>query len=205
MDNNFSISLGLTDYINPILYTITSLVIILNINNIMLFPDNIIYIIGVIISLIFGYTIPTIKLLVGLGKIEFKLPVNIVFYVNSGIFLSGIMLLKNILNINYLLFIFIIISSLLLLIFIYLKTKKFNNIAVLCGALGYLMIYISLIVKALSNNNILSVILYFIAIMFYLLLIVIGLKDARVHWVIEISNIICQLLVMISTIILLIS
>ena len=207
--DNFSVALGLTDYINPIMYLITSITIITNINKIMEFPYSTIYIIGTIISLIFGFTIPTIKLLIGLGKMIFKLPVSLVFYVNSGIFISGLMLIKNIMNINMITFISIILISIILLTLIYIKTKKFNNIAVLIGAIGYLLIYISLITKSINSNLITPVILYGIAICLYLMLIGIGLKanlkDARVHWVIEISNIICQTSVAISTILLFIN
>lgn len=209
ISNNFSVALGLTDYINPVMYLITSITLIINLKQIMSIPYNIFYIIGVIISLIFGFTIPTIKLLVGLGKIKFSLPVNLVFYVNSGIFISGLMLLKNIMNLNLIFFIGIILLSLVILILIYLKTKKFNNIAVLTGAIGYLLIYISLITKSISNEIIIPIILYGIAICLYLLLIGIGLKanlkDARVHWILEISNIICQSSVAAGTILLFIN
>ena len=204
--DNFSIALGLTDYINPIMYLITSITLILNLNKIMTLPYSIFYILGVIISLIFGFTIPTVKLLVGLGKMKFSLPVNLVFYVNSGIFLSGLMLIKNIMNINLFVFIGIILASIIILTLIYFKTKKFNNIAVLTGAIGYLLIYISLITKSINNQLIVPVILYGIAICLYLMLICIGvkanLKDARIHWIIEISNIICQSSVAIGTILL---
>jgi len=207
--NNFSVALGLTDYVNPILYTITCLTIIFNINKIMNSPWDVVYIIGVILSLIFGFMIPTVKLLVGLGKIEFKLPVSYVFCVNTGIFISGLMLIKNIMNINTWLFIGIILLSLIILGIIYLQTKKFNNIAVLIGGIGYLLIYISLITKSINSNLIVPIILYGIAICLYLMLIGIGikgnLKDARVHWVIEISNIICQFMVALGTIILFIN
>ncbi len=201
--NKFSVALGLTDYINPIMYLITSITLIINLNKIMALPYSAFYIIGVIISLIFGFTIPTVKLLVGLGKMKFSLPVNLVFYVNSGIFLSGLMLIKNIMNINMIIFVSIILVSIIILILIYLKTKKFNNIAVLIGAIGYLLIYISLIAKSISSHLIIPVILYGIAICFYFMLICIGvkanLKDARVHWILEISNIICQSSVAIGT------
>ena len=89
---------------------------------------------------------------------------------------------------------------------IYFKTKKFNNIAVLTGAIGYLLIYISLITKSINNQLIVPVLLYGIAICLYLMLIGIGvkanLKDARIHWIIEISNIICQSSVAVGTILL---
>lgn len=206
INNNFSVALGLTDYINPIMYLITSITLIINLNKIMELPYSIFYILGVIISLIFGFTIPTVKLLVGLGKMKFSLPVNLVFYVNSGIFLSGLMLIKNIMNINMSIFINIILVSIIILLLIYFKTKKFNNIAVLTGAIGYLLIYISLITKSIDNKLIAPVILYSIAILLYLILIGIGvkanLKDSRIHWIIEISNIICQSSVAIGTILL---
>lgn len=207
--DNFSVALGLTDYINPIMYLITSIALIINLNKIMGLPYNIFYIIGVAISLIFGFTIPTVKLLVGLGRMKFNLPVNLVFYVNSGIFISGLMLIKNILDINMIIFVGIILISIIMLMFVYLETKKFNNIAVLTGAIGYLLIYISLITKSIHNELIVPIILYGVAICLYLLLIVIGvkanLKDARIHWVIEISNIICQTSVTVATILLFIN
>lgn len=207
--DNFSVALGLTDYINPIMYLITSITLIINLNKIMGLPYNIFYIIGVAISLIFGFTIPTVKLLVGLGRMKFNLPVNLVFYVNSGIFISGLMLIKNILDINMIIFVGIILISIIMLMFIYLETKKFNNIAVLTGAIGYLLIYISLITKSIDYNLIVPIILYGVAICLYLLLIGIGvkanLKDARIHWVIEISNIICQTSVTVATILLFIN
>ncbi|MCF0112240.1 MAG: hypothetical protein HUJ58_10100 [Erysipelotrichaceae bacterium] len=204
--DNFSVALGLTDYGNPILYSITSITIITHLSQVMGAPWSWLYILGVIVSLIFGFTIPTVKLLVGLGKIPFSLPVNLVFYVNSGIFLSGLMLIKNVLAIDTTVFLAIIAVSAIFLALVYLKTKKFNNIAVLIGGVGYLLVYISLINKSLSMGNTTPVIFYSVAIALYLLLIGIGvkgnLKDARVHWVIELSNICCQGCVAIGTLIL---
>lgn len=211
MENNvnhskFSVSLGLFDYINPILYGITTFTIIRNMDHAMRRWTYILFIIGAVISLIFGITIPTIKLLVGLGKVKFKMPVNIVFFVNIGIFISGITLFKTIFNINLYLFIVLIFAVSLLLLFLFNKTKKFNTIAVLTGAAGYLLIYYSLITLSLRNDFITPVILYALAIFLFIFLCFIGikanLKDAKVHWVIEISNVLCQLLVAIGTIIL---
>ena len=42
--DNFSVALGLTDYINPIMYLITSITLILNLNKIMTLPYSIFYI-----------------------------------------------------------------------------------------------------------------------------------------------------------------
>ena len=202
--NKFSVPLGLLDYINPIFYTITIVTIINNIH--LESPYNIILLIGAIISIIFGFIIPTGKVIVGLGLIEFRMPVSLVFCVNSGIFLSGLMLLKYIFNINlyFLLLISIVIITLLLITF--LKSKKINTIAVLTGAFGYLMLYISLITFSIRNNLIVPIILYGVAILLFIVLCGIGikanLKNPKVHWVIEISNVLCQFLVAAATLIL---
>ena len=202
--NKFSVPLGLLDYINPILYTITIITII---NNTSLdSPYNILLLIGGIISIIFGFIIPTGKVIVGLGIIEFRMPVSLVFCVNSGIFLSGLMLLKYVFNISLILLLIISIIMVLLLFITYIKSKKINTIAVLTGAFGYLMLYISLITISIRNNYILPIVLYGLAILLFVMLCSIGikanLKNPKVHWVIEISNVICQLLVAISSIIL---
>lgn len=204
--DNFSVALGLFDYINPIFYAITSINIIKNVFSLMNKPMNILMVIGSIISMIFGLSIPTVKFIVGLGKMKFKMPVNLVFYVNSGILLTGICLFSYVFNINTLMFVLILLGVLLLLLLIYLKTKKFNTIAVLIGMAGYLMIYSSLISIAINYGYYINIIMYAVAICLFLFLVLVGikgnLKDARVHWLIEISNVICQGLVAISTILL---
>ena len=202
----FSISLGLFDYINPILYGITCYFLIINLNNKMPQPFFTIFIIGTIISLLFGLTIPTVKLLVGLGKMKFKMPVNLVFFVNTGILISGTMLLKYISDINITMSILLIDAVLITLLIIYYICKKFNTIAVLTGAFGYIFLYISLITKSINDSIIISTIFYSIAIMFFVTLCGIGikanLKNPKVHWIIEISNVLCQLLVTVGTILL---
>ena len=86
------------------------------------------------------------------------------------------------------------------------KTGKFNTAAVLTGAAGYLLIYVTLIALSLGRGMILPVILYLAAICLFVFLCFIGIKadlyDARIHWIIEISNVICQGLVALGTCIL---
>lgn len=205
--NNFSVALGLFDYINPIFYAITTFTIIKNFSNLnVVKPWNIFFIVGAVISLIFGMTIPTVKFIVGLGKMKFKMPVNLVFFVNTGILISGLALLKIVMKIKTWLLILILFGALILLGLIYLKSRKFNTVAVLIGAIGYILLYIILINLAVKTRVIVSIILYCLAICFFVSLCLIGikanLKDARVHWVIEISNVLCQASVAISTIIL---
>ena len=204
--NKFSVSLGLLDYINPILYSITIIIIIKNIYSIIDTPYNIILLIGAIISIIFGFIIPTGKVIVGLGLIKFKMPVSLVFSVNFGILLSGLMLLKYVMNINLFILLTIISLIVMLLLFVYQKSKKINTIAVLIGAFGYLSIYTSLILLSIRSNNIIPIIMYSFAILLFVMLCGIGikanLKDPKVHWIIEISNVVCQFLVALGTYIL---
>ena len=205
-NDGFSVPLGLVDYINPILYAITTYIIIINMREVMKTPFYELFIIGAVISLLFGLIIPTGKLIVGLGLIKFRMPVILVFLVNSGIFLSGLILFRTITHLKLALFLGIILFFLLLLFIIYLKSKKTNTIAVLIGAIGYLMIYISLIIKSIISNHYIPIIFYIVAISLFIMLCMIGikanLKDSKVHWIIEISNIICQLSVAIGTILL---
>ena len=198
--NKFSVPLGLLDYINPILYSITIITIIKNT------PYNLILLIGAIISIFFGFIIPTGKVIVGLGIIKFKMPVSLVFCVNTGILLSGLMILRYVMNLELIPLLIIISIILILLVMLYIKSKKINTIAVLTGAFGYLLIYTSLITLSIKTQIILPIILYAFAIMLFIMLCGIGikanLKNPKVHWVIEISNVLCQLLVAMATLIL---
>lgn len=204
--NKFSVPLGLLDYINPIFYTITMITIISKNYSLMETPYNVILLIGAIISIFFGFIIPTGKVIVGLGIIKFRMPVSLVFCVNSGILLSGLMLLKYVMSIKPSILIIITLFMIIALILMYLKSKKINTIAVLTGAFGYLLLYISLITLAIKNNIVLPIILYGVAILLFVMLCGIGvkanLKNPKVHWVIEISNVLCQGLVALSTTIL---
>ena len=203
--NKFSVPLGLLDYVNPIFYSITIITIIKNIYSSIGLPYNIILLIGACISILFGLAIPTGKVIVGLGIIKFRMPVSLVFAVNTGILLSGLMLLKYIMNLNIITLILITLIIIGLLTLIYLKSKKINTTAVLIGAFGYISIYISLITYSITQNKILPIILYALAIIIFTMLCKIGikanLKNPKIHWVIEISNVICQLLVALATII----
>ena len=92
--SRFSVPLGLLDYVNPILYSITIITIIRNTGAGMGRPYSTILITGAVISIFFGFIIPTGKVIVGLGLIQFVMPVSLVFCVNTGILMSGLMLLK---------------------------------------------------------------------------------------------------------------
>ena len=198
--------LGLLDYVNPILYSITMVTIIRNLYSLMEQPYNVIFLIGAIISIFFGLVIPTGKVIVGLGLIRFKMPVSLVFCVNTGILISGLMLIKYVMNLTPPVLAVLIAVIAVLLVLMYAKSKKANTIAVLTGAAGYLMLYTSLITLSIRRSATLPVVLCAFAILLFMMLCAIGirgnLKNPKVHWVIEISNVLCQLLGAVSTIML---
>lgn len=204
--NTFSVPLGLLDYVNPILYTITIVTILKNTYSAMGKPYNIVLLIGAILSVCFGFIIPTGKVIVGLGLIQFVMPVSLVFCVNSGILLSGIMLLYFVSDMGIIPFALLIAGIFAILVLICFKTKKFNTVAVLTGAFGYLLLYASLIALSVRKGVAAPIVLYALAILLFLMLCSIGiranLKNPKVHWVIEISNVLCQLLVAVATVVL---
>ena len=204
--NRFSVPLGLLDYVNPILYTITMVTIIHNMRNTMAQPYWTILLIGAVISIFFGFVIPTGKVIVGLGIIKFRMPVSLVFCVNTGILISGLMLFQHVLKLKPILLLIIFILIALLLLLMYAKQKKINTIAVLTGAVGYLLLYTSLITLSVQKTVVLPIILYGLAIVLFVMLCGIGirgnLKDPKIHWIIESSNVLCQALVAFGTIIL---
>ena len=204
--SRFSVPLGLLDYINPILYSITMVTITRKLFSVMGHPSNVIFLIGAIISVFFGLIIPTGKVLVGLGVIKFRMPVSLVFSVNTGILISGLMLLKFVMNLQPVLLALLILGIVAVLVLMYKKSRKVNTIAVLTGAVGYLLLYISLITQSIRKPAALPIIMYAIAILLFVMLCGIGikanLKNPKVHWVIEMSNVLCQFLVAAATILL---
>ena len=204
--HKFSVALGLLDYVNPILYTITMVTIIRNIHEVMDKPYNTILLIGAAVSIFFGLIIPTGKVIVGLGIIKFVMPVSLVFCVNTGILISGAMLFRHVWRPDPSVLTILLTLILIFLILIYVKSRKLNTIAVLIGAFGYLLIYSSLICLSLQKQTVIPVVLYALAILLFVMLCGIGikanLKDPRIHWVIEISNVVCQLFVAAATLIL---
>lgn len=205
-NDGFSVGLGLLDYINPIFYTVTSLTLMNAMKEAMPPFSYRMFVIGAVISLTGGYIIPTGKLIVGLGLIRFVMPVPLVFFVNSGILLSGLFLAKTVFSIPDILFAAMAVLICAGLVYILKKTGKFNTAAVLTGAAGYLLIYITLIALSLGRSMILPVILYITAIGLFVTLVITGIRadlyNPKVHWFIEICNVLCQGCVALGTLIL---
>ena len=74
------------------------------------------------------------------------------------------------------------------------------------GAIGYMLLYVSLIILSIEKDTFLPILFYVLAIFFFFMLCGIGikadLKNPKVHWVIEVSNVMCQFLVAVGTVIL---
>ena len=203
---SFSVPLGLLDYGNPVFYTVTMVTILKNMYGVMDRPFNVILLMGAIISIFFGLVIPTGKVIVGLGLIEFRMPVSLVACVNTGILISGLMMLRHVLELSLPALLIILLLAAATLYLIYTKSKKFNTVAVMTGAIGYMLLYVSLIILSVERDTFLPILFYVLAIFFFFMLCGIGikadLKNPKVHWVIEVSNVMCQFLVAVGTVIL---
>ena len=203
----FSVGLGLFDYINPLFYGVTSVTVLTGLHGVMAPALFRLYLVGAVLSLVFGLAIPTVKLIVGLGIMPFKMPVGLVSYVNTGILLSGIALLSHVVGLGLPALAAVLVVAAGVIVFLWRKTGKFNTAAVLIGAVGYLMLYVSLIVLSLRAGQGWPVALYALAICLFVFLCLVGilgdLKNARVHWVIEIANVVCQGSVAVATLLLL--
>ena len=203
---SFSVPLGLLDYGNPVFYTVTMVTILKNMYGVMDRPFNVILLMGAIISIFFGLVIPTGKVIVGLGLIEFKMPVSLVACVNTGILISALMMLRHVLELSLPVLVIILLLAVAALYLIYKKSKKFNTVAVMTGAIGYMLLYVSLIILSIEKDTFLPILFFVLAIFFFFMLCGIGikadLKNPKVHWVIEVSNVMCQFLVAVGTVIL---
>lgn len=203
---SFSVPLGLLDYGNPVFYTVTMVTILKNMYGVMDRPFNVILLMGAIISIFFGLVIPTGKVIVGLGLIEFRMPVSLVACVNTGILISGLMMLRHVLELSLPALLIILLLAVAALYLIYKKSKKFNTVAVMTGAIGYMLLYVSLIILSIEKDTFLPILFFVLAIFFFFMLCGIGikadLKNPKVHWVIEVSNVMCQFLVAVGTVIL---
>lgn len=198
--SSFSLLLGLTDFVNPIFYTLFFITILKKLKDTTNKNMYKIFKIGALISLIGGYIIPTGKVIVGLGLIDFVMPVPIVHIVNTGFLISGVTLFliclnktyKNLINwIGLVLIIAYIAGFALISIF-----SKYNTAAVITGVIGIFLIYISMIIMSKRKRKIISMILAIFSFIITIFLAGVGIKadlySPTVHWIIELTNIICQ-------------
>ena len=200
----FNVALGLVDYVNPLTYSINTFLIFAGVKHLMNPLQFWGYLIGIIISLIIGIVIPTGKLLVGLGKIEFRLPYALFFIVNFGIMITGVALFHTVAGTKALLIALAVILAIIL--GLWAMTKKINSAIMFTGTLGYTLIYIALIMLALRAGKILPMIMFILCWCIMMGIIVMSMKvdltNPKWHWPIEGGNIGTQIILMIGLIVL---
>lgn len=203
--NSFSFGLGLLDYGNPVCFAINMILIGTNLKPQMNTVQGICYLVGVIFAMGFGLAIPTIKCLVGLGKIQFKLPLACVFFVNGGIFVIGATLLSVVKALSFKVELVLLLVLIAILVAIYAKTKKPNNSALFLGSFGYAMIYSALIVLTISAGHVVPIFCFAIALAENITLVTLAitknLMNPKLHWVIESCHIASQLVLMLGILI----
>ncbi len=146
-------ALGLLDYINPICYTAFTVIGFFYFRKMMKPGFYYVYFVGAVISLIGGFFIPTIKTLIGLGVLEWDLPVSKVIIANTGFLISGPTLFIGTLksnrlqapdNKNVTLNSFAILAA---------DLAFLNKFIVGFGAIGMLMIYITCAKLAIERKR----------------------------------------------------
>ena len=198
MNDGFSVALGLFDYINPVCYTIFSIIGFKYFRKLMKPHLFCIYFVGCIISLVGGFFIPTIKTLVGLGIIEWKLPVSKVIIANTGFLISGPTLFIGTLKANRKEG-----SNVRLLSIGSMSLAFYNKLIVGFGAIGMIMIYVTCAKLAIERKRYGAVAAICVSLAGTLFESVysnagVNLNSAAVHWVIEIGAAITHLMLVVS-------
>jgi hypothetical protein len=196
-------ALGLLDYINPICYTAFTVIGFFYFRKMMKPGFYYVYFVGAVISLIGGFFIPTIKALIGLGIMDWNLPVSKVIIANTGFLISGPTLFigtmkanradspktKN-----------VTLNSLGLLA---ADLAFLNKFIVGFGALGMILIYVTTAKLAIERKRYYAVATIAISLcgtLFESFYSNSGtdLNSPLVHWVIEIGAVITHLMLVLS-------
>ncbi len=196
-------ALGLLDYINPICYTAFTVIGFFYFRKMMKPGFYYVYFVGAVISLIGGFFIPTIKTLIGLGIMDWNLPVSKVIIANTGFLISGPTLFIGTMkanradapkNKN------VTLNSLGLLA---ADLAFLNKFIVGFGALGMILIYITTAKLAIERKRYYAVATIAISLcgtLFESFYSNSGtdLNSPLVHWVIEIGAVITHLMLVLS-------
>lgn len=211
MNNGFSIWLGLMDFLNPIIYTLFFVTLVRGLKAKKADPGMIkVLTAGAIISMAAGYIIALGKTIVGLGLINFTLPVPLFYITDIGFLISGVTLLlihrkKTYKGLRTWVKIVVPILFIALSIFVCVSQGA-NSGAQLTAAIGTFLIYGTMIAMAAREKNWLALILAIIPILTTAALIPysasVDLTDPATHWVIEPTNIAGQLALWLSAVLL---
>lgn len=210
-NNGFSIWLGLMDFLNPIIYTLFFVTLVKGLRARNADPGMIkVLIAGAIISMAAGFIIALGKTIVGMGLIDFTLPVPLFYTTDIGFLISGVTLLLIHNNQTYAglpLWVKILVPLAFIALSVFVCVKQgANSGAQLTAAIGTFLIYGTMIAMAVRARNWLAMILAIVPIITTAALIPysakVDLTDPKTHWVIEPTNIVGQLALWLSAVVL---
>lgn len=185
--NDFSIMMGIVDFLNPVLYSCFLVCLLHNIKNTVKLRHYITFVIGAAISIGAGLCIPIIKVLVGMDRMDFELPTGIVAVVCVGFFVSGIALFLGTMKKNYSDKAYAVVGA---------PVFNFNTFVVLFGAAGIILIYISMIKIAFRKKRKAAMVFAIIPVVCTTFLCGVSamadLYNPIVHWTIQFTNIFAQ-------------
>ncbi len=185
--NEFSVLLGIVDYFNPLIYFSFLICVVRHIKGKIKKSHYIVFLIGAVMTICAGVIIPTLKIVVGLGKAEFSLPVGIVAIANIGIFLTGVSFFLTTLKRNYSKKMYGAVGA---------PVFNLNTFIVFFGAVGLIMTYVAMIRLAILKKHKLAILFVVVSIICTMFLCgvatVADLESPLVHWVIQLTNILAQ-------------
>ena len=154
------------------------------------------FVIGMSMSLIMGFLIPTYKLIVGLGFLDFTPPGYLVVITGIGLFTAGTSLFINVSKEEDL--------SKWCGAGLLLPIATLNMIWIILGVIGEALIYISLIKISKENNLTKPIVFLVISFCFIILMGMCGslenINSALTHWILEIENVCTQIFLLLAVI-----
>ena len=211
MNEGFSIWLGLMDFLNPIIYTLFFVTLVKGLKAKNADPGMVkVLTAGAVISMAAGYIIALGKTIVGLGLINFTLPVPLFYITDIGFLISGVTLLliykkKTYRGLRTWVKIVVPVVFIALSVFVCVSQGA-NSGAQLTAAIGTFLIYGTMIAMAVREKNWLAMVLAIVPIITTAALIPysasVDLTDPATHWVIEPTNIAGQLALWLSAVVL---
>ena len=199
------------DFLNPIIYTMFFVVLVRGLKAKKADPGMIkVLTAGAIISMAAGYIIALGKTIVGLGLINFTLPVPLFYITDIGFLISGVTLLlihkkKTYKGLKTWVKIVVPVLFIALSVFVCVSQGA-NSGAQLTAAIGTFLIYGTMIAMAVKEKNWLAMVLAIVPIITTAALIPysasVDLTDPATHWVIEPTNIAGQLALWLSAVVL---
>ncbi|WP_407430842.1 hypothetical protein [Methanobrevibacter sp.] len=190
----FSVELAIVDFLVPIIFSCSFMILKNNLKSKMEKKFYSFFVIGMSMSLVMGFIIPTYKLIVGLGFLNFTPPGYLVVITGIGLLIAGISLFINVFKEEDL--------SKWCGAGLILPIAYLNMIWIILGVVGEALIYISLIKISKENNLKKPIIFLIISFCFIILMGMCGslqnINSALTHWILEIENVCTQIFLLLA-------